>query len=583
MIARRLGRLAPRRLRWRLVLGFVLTVALLQAVLIVAERVLVRDALVRSVQQNIEDTVRTGLAGPGFSQSLTKELMTLGSAGVVEKNSTSGASPGKVKATPSPPLSAAARQVFLAADVTSLLPSLTSSLALPDQPVAMVNGLGQVLTQIATLAGDRARPRPLAPTVLRSLLAAVVPRAANLTRACITQVSTADGPYLLLLWPTQEPVLDIQPTKGELTKVLSLLKDGEKDAPDPSAGALLQRLHPSPLLVLIARRLDDTQQTVDTVTAISLGGALAVMVVAALISMLVVGRALRPLSTITRGAERLARGDYRHRLALDAGADEVGRLATAFDRMASAIGAAFSNQRRFIADASHELRTPLTALRGYTDILLLGVGEDRATADRVLHAMQEDLGRMSRLVNDLLTLARLDGGAPLQWEPIDVAGLLDAAAQEGRAIARDRRRILHEPAPAGLAVRGDRDRLRQVLSNILGNACAYSPPGSTIWLEADAGEHVATITVRDDGPGIPPSDLDRLGERFYRGDMARGRHTGGAGLGLAIARAIMEAHGGTLAIASELGRGAMVTLRLPLIQPGMPASVPETVSRPGAE
>ncbi|MGH2410647.1 MAG: sensor histidine kinase, partial [Chloroflexota bacterium] len=226
---------------------------------------------------------------------------------------------------------------------------------------------------------------------------------------------------------------------------------------------------------------------------------------------------------------------------------------------------------------------PLTALRGYTDILLLGVGEDRATADRVLHAMQEDLGRMSRLVNDLLTLARLDGGAPLEWATIDVADLLDAAAQEGRAIARDCRRILREPVPTGLAARGDRDRLRQVLSNILGNACAYSPPGSTIWLGAAVGERLAMITVRDDGPGIPPADLDRLGERFYRGDAARGRHTGGTGLGLAIAKSIMEAHGGTLAIASELGQGTMVTLQLPLIQPGTPASVPVNVSRPAAE
>ena len=567
MFRRRL-RLVPRRLRWRLVLGFALTVALLQVGLTVVEQVLMRDALVHSVQQNLEDTVRTGLAGPAFSQPLAKQAMTLGSAGVGEKSGTPGVFPGKAGSASSLPLSPMAQQVFLAADVTSLLPGLTASLALPDQPVAMVDGHGRVLTQTATVMGDQSRRRPLPSTVLRSLLAAAVPRAANLKREWVTQVSTADGPYVVLLWPTQKLVLDIQPTDEQLTRVLSLLKNEAKGVPDLSERASLQHLHPSSLLVLIARRLGDTQQTVDTVTAISLGGAVVVMVVAALISVLVVGRALHPLSTITRGAERLARGDYRHRLALDAGADEVGRLAAAFDRMASAIGAAFSNQRRFVADASHELRTPLTALRGYTDILLLGVSEDRATADRVLHAMQEDLGRMSRLVDDLLTLAHLDGGAPLQWETIDVTDLLDAATQEGQAIARDRRRVLRDPVPVGLTVPGDRDRLRQVLSNIVGNACAYSRLGSTIWLGADAGERMATITVRDDGPGIPPSDLERLGERFYRGDLARGRHTGGTGLGLAIARAIMEAHGGTLAISSELGRGTRVTLRLPLTQPG---------------
>jgi signal transduction histidine kinase len=202
-------------------------------------------------------------------------------------------------------------------------------------------------------------------------------------------------------------------------------------------------------------------------------------------------------------------------------------------------------------------------LRGYTDVLLMGVRDDPDTADRVLQAMREDLRRMSRLVDDLLTLARIDGGSPLRLERIQVAELLEAAAIEGYAVAGQSRDIVREPIDTGLVVRGDRDRLRQVLSNLIGNACVYCPPRSTIWLSAEAADSQVKIIVRDDGPGIPPDDLARLGERFYRGDAARSRNTGGTGLGLAIARSIVEAHGGTLEVSSRLGQGTTVIMCMP--------------------
>jgi signal transduction histidine kinase len=190
--------------------------------------------------------------------------------------------------------------------------------------------------------------------------------------------------------------------------------------------------------------------------------------------------------------------------------------------------------------------------------------------------MQEDLGRMSRLVDDLLTLARLDGGAALRLSPILLADLLAAAAHEGRTISAGRQRIVEVPVPGDLVVWGDRDRLRQVLSNLVGNACAYCPPGSTIMLGAVRCDDWAVVTVRDDGPGIPNADLARLGERFYRGDAARSRRTGGTGLGLAIARAVVEAHGGTLSIDSTPGVGTAVTVRVPLaaLTPPRPPELP---------
>jgi signal transduction histidine kinase len=483
--------------------------------------------------------------------------------------------------------------------VTDRLPTFAQALALPDQPVAMLDGQGDVLATSAPASlSARGQGHSRATTVLASLLRTAAGHLRQLPAAGWSgQVATPDGRYLLLLVPTQVQVIGDRRATGDLQSPASqiLLKTmlaalsaqgGGKDvlvsAPGDAKGnvggmalaqmGLLRTLHPSPLVVMIAGSLAATENTVATVTIISLGGALAVIVLATLLALLVVGTALRPLATITGGAERLATGDYGHRLNLESGTDEVGRLATAFNRMAAAIAAAFATQRRFVADASHELRTPLTALRGYTDVLQMGVGaDDRATTEGILGAMQEDLGRMSRLVDDLLMLARLDGGAALRRDRLPLAGLLGAAADEGRVLGGGAQEIVLDAVPDDLVVWGDRDRLRQVLSNIVGNACAYSPPGSRVRLSAVRADPWAVLCVEDNGPGIGATELSRLGERFFRGDAARSRRTGGTGLGLAIARGIVAAHDGVLAIDSTPGRGTTVTVRLPLLAQPSPA------------
>jgi two-component system OmpR family sensor kinase len=489
------------------------------------------------------------------------------------------------------------------------LGTLAQAQALPKQPVAMLDGHGDVLAAAAPAPlRTHGHVQPPPATVLSSLLREATRHMRGLSsEGWSGRVATPDGPYLLVLAPTPVQVVDraqagsVPLPAGQQILFKQLLaalatQSGGKGDPgsvpwaklkvtDAITGAsgggdlpaallaFLGKVHPSPLVVMIAGSLAGAEGTVRTVTAISLGGALAVIVLATLLALLVVGTALRPLATITAGAEQLAQGDYTHRLAIDSGADEVGRLAGAFNHMAAAIAAAFAAQRRFVADASHELRTPLTALRGYTDVLLMGVGEeDRATTSRILSAMQEDLGRMSRLVDDLLTVARLDGSAALQRGPVPLAGLLAAAADEGVVMGRGAQRIELDPVPDTLLVWGDRDRLRQVLSNVMGNACAYCPPGSHVRLHAQGRGRWAYIAVEDDGPGIPPGDLARLGERFFRGDAARSRRTGGSGLGLAIARGIVVAHGGSLTVESCLGRGTIVTISLPLAGPELPVA-----------
>jgi signal transduction histidine kinase len=469
-------------------------------------------------------------------------------------------------------------EIVTALDRTTRLPALATALAIPDQPVILLNQHGHVLASRVTLALDRGRAHPLAPAVLRALLHATVQGRGLLTPWSGT-VETPDGSYIVLVQPATWSVLGplqvrvvslglhglVTPKSDPAAQALVRVMKGDRRAVgDPATATALAPLHPTPLVVLIARRLDETQQTVDTVTEIMLGGALVVIALPTVLSLLLVGRALRPLTTITRGAERLAQGDFNHRLALSADADEVGRLAAAFDRMAAAIASSFATQRRFVADASHELRTPLTALRTYADVLLLEGQEVGGTVERAARAMQDLLGRMSRLVDDLLTLARLDTGVALRLEPVVLADLLTVATQEGQALARAGQEVVVDATPEGMMAWGDRDRLRQVLSNLIGNACAYSPEGSTIRLRATPEAFWAVIAVQDSGPGVAPADLARLGERFYRGDAARSRRTGGTGLGLAIARAIVEAHGGRLTIESVLGQGTTVTLRLPL-------------------
>jgi two-component system, OmpR family, sensor kinase len=322
---------------------------------------------------------------------------------------------------------------------------------------------------------------------------------------------------------------------------------------------LLLRGQPSGTL-LVAASTGGVERTVDrllSTLAWASGLGLAFAVALAFIS---VRRTLRPLSRMAAEIDAIEpRGELPDCLAatVDAPADEVGRVADAFDSLLTRIDEAIASQRRFISDASHELRTPLTVARGHLE--LIGTLDD-PDADRSVRLALEELDRIRSIVEELLLLARLDEGLPLASEPVEVDLLLREAEVRGMVLGPGR---IHVDAPEGLTVRADPDRLLQVISNLVGNALRHGGDGVTVTLSARpvSGGRVG-IDVADTGPGIAPGDLPHVFDRFYRGSAARRGAPGGAGLGLAIVASLVEAMGGSVSATSAVGQGTTFSIQL---------------------
>jgi two-component system OmpR family sensor kinase len=286
-----------------------------------------------------------------------------------------------------------------------------------------------------------------------------------------------------------------------------------------------------------------------------------VLAALAALGLWVVRLGLRPLREIELTAEAITAGDLSRRIEHPDPRTEVGRVGSALNAMLDRIEASDRRLRRFIADASHELRTPLAAVRAYAELFERGASSRPEDLRRSMSGITRESERMSLLVDDLLLLARLDEGRPLERKPVDLAELVGEAVDAARVVEPDRPiDVTVEPA----TVTGDEARLRQVLDNLFANARSHTPPGTAVSVELHRVDGRARLSLADHGSGLTEDEATRVFERFYRADTSRSRASGGVGLGLSIVAAVTEAHGGTAEVAPTPGGGATFVVTLPL-------------------
>jgi len=288
-----------------------------------------------------------------------------------------------------------------------------------------------------------------------------------------------------------------------------------------------------------------------------------IVVLAGVGGYLLARRALAPIDHLAGEARRITADRLHERLSVPNAHDEIGRLAAVINDTFARLESSFDQLRRFTADASHELRTPLSVIRGIGE---LGLGETRTPAEykEAMGSMLEEVDRLTRLVDTLLQLSRGDAGTVrLSPEPLDLADLARDVASSLAILAEERRQRLQVDAPQPVPVRADRLVLRDAVANLVDNAIKYGPPESQIGITVRADTIEASLTVSDQGPGIPAEHRDRIFDRFYRVDEGRSRGAGGTGLGLAIAKWAVEANGGQISFVPAAGGGAF-RITLPL-------------------
>lgn len=390
----------------------------------------------------------------------------------------------------------------------------------------------------------------------------------------LVQVVTAGGVVLAssAAIAGEPPVVDLRPAPGEsVTLRADTLPIGETE---PFAVVVIGVASPDgDVVVISAESLETAERATEVLVNLLLVGYPILLVLVAGTSYWLTGLALRPVEAMRRRVAGITAGDQAARVPVPPSRDEVARLAATMNAMLDRLGAASDAQRRFVADASHELRSPLATIRAAHEIAAMHPeGADWAAVHTDVLA---EVGRLERLVDDLLFLARSDEHGPrLQPEDVDVDDLVHAEA--GRLRRTTGLDVAVHAAP--VRVTGDRQQLARVLRNLTDNAARHA--AGRVELRVERVDEEAVIDVIDDGPGIPEADRDRIFERFVRLDASRHRAGGGAGLGLAIAREIARAHGGELS-ALESARGAHLRLRLPSPLPpaGSSSAVP---SRGGA-
>jgi two-component system OmpR family sensor kinase len=394
----------------------------------------------------------------------------------------------------------------------------------------------------------------------------------------------ASSRLLVVSMPGRPPISNepqvVSPTPGaqdpdavEEARELAAARSGYASIDIGDVGAL--RLYRAPVeragrvvaTVGVGESLTPVQRAEDQVRRTFLLAGSATLLIGLLAGYLVAARTAGPLRRMARIAARVDAGELSPRMASSGPRDEVRALADSFNLMLDRLEDAFARQRAFSSDASHELRTPLTVIRGQLEVLSRQRDPSAEDVRRVERLVRTEILRMERLVDDLLVLARADEREFLRPRPVDLEPFAEELLDGARPTA-DRRFELG-PVPAGV-LDVDPDRLAQALRNLLRNAIEYTSDGGLVRLTGSSSGERVTLAVEDDGPGIPEAHRERVFDRFHRMDSARTRVRGGAGLGLAIARAIVEAHGGTIYAGVSPEGGARVAIELPGFRPLRP-------------
>jgi heavy metal sensor kinase len=316
-------------------------------------------------------------------------------------------------------------------------------------------------------------------------------------------------------------------------------------------------------VLLVASSLEGVDAATHRVLILFLLGGGAALLAVAAGGWLLARSALRPVARLTSHAARIEVDSLGERVPVPSSSDEIAHLAMTLNNMLDRLDRGVGEKRRLVADASHELRTPLAAMRSELDVAIAYDDLDPA-ARAVLASTRDEVERMSRTVENLLTLARADDGRlELRREPLDLHDVADEVRVALAPVAADTG-VAVTSAGAGGIVEADRERVRQIVVNFVDNALKHSPRGGEVRVVTWRADGEECLSVSDDGAGIPGDALEHVFERFYRVDSARARETGGSGLGLAICREIARAHGGRVWAETGQGRGSRFTLALPV-------------------
>jgi two-component system OmpR family sensor kinase len=394
----------------------------------------------------------------------------------------------------------------------------------------------------------------------------------------VKQIDSRFNVRTIILGPEDEILADSRSGEGkEKGDILSDLASGEEplrgEFRDGSnvrwlwvgtplnAGRTLILAAPRPRLLSFREYAGDVLQPILQAGVIGL-------VVSILLAWLVSRWVAAPLQGMSKASLAVAEGDYRQTLKLN-GPQEVQNLASSFNAMVDKVQTSQQVQRDFLANVSHELKTPLTSIQGFAQAMLDGAVADVEARNHAASVIFEESDRLRRLVEDLLDLARIDAGQiEFKRQPVDLNALLRRVVDKLVLPAKEKGVVLESRLDELPPMIGDGDRLAQVFTNLVDNAIKHTPVGRKVVVHGDASRGWISIHVDDSGAGIPDEDLSRIFERFYQVDKARrGGKDRGVGLGLAISRQIVEAHGGRIVAQSSLGKGSRFTVQLPIVRP----------------